>query len=62
VETDEPTPDPGLIAASLVQARADAAVVRKKRAKARIYRRGGYLMLGLLAITALLCLVFVVVN
>lgn len=56
------TSDPNLIAASLTQARADAAMARRKRVKARIYRRGGYLMLGLLAITAILCVVFVMAN
>lgn len=59
---DDDRGDPELIAFSLAQARMDAEIARRKRVKARVYRRGGYLMLGLLAITALLSVLFVVMN
>ncbi|MGN6483417.1 MAG: cupredoxin domain-containing protein [Thermomicrobiales bacterium] len=54
--------DPDLIAASRAQARLDADAARRKRARARVYRRGGYLMIGLILLTALVSVVYVLAN
>lgn len=55
-------PDPELVAASRTMARVDAEAARRKRSRARVYRRGGYLMIGLILLTALLSVVYVVAN
>lgn len=51
-----------LIAESRALARSDAEAALRKRARSRVYRRGGYLMIGLIAITGLLSVVYVVAN
>ncbi|MGC4190305.1 MAG: plastocyanin/azurin family copper-binding protein [Thermomicrobiales bacterium] len=61
-DPDPVRPSPDLVAASRALARADAETARRKRARARVYRRGGYLMIGLIALTALLSVVYVVAN
>jgi len=57
-----PDPDSTTERRTTAVAQPDAEAARRKHARARVYRRGGYLMAGLIAITALLSVVYVVAN
>jgi len=60
--TPDRAPSPELIAASRELARTDAEAARRKRARSRVYRRGGFIMIGMLAIIALMSGLFVIAN